>query len=141
MSCIKRDKRDDVFSRLVRERAGWCCEHCGKYYPEGNRQGLHCSHLFSRRHRATRWDPHNCFAHCFSCHQYLGGNPVVFADWAEKRLGAGMIDLLREKAHSVIKLKKPDLEELYKHLKAELKAMESKRAGGERGRIEFAAWI
>jgi len=141
MSCIKRDKRDDVFSKLVRERAGWCCEHCGKYYPEGNRQGLHCSHLFSRRHRATRWHPANAFAHCYNCHQYLGGNPVVFAGWAEKQLGAGMIDLLREKAHSVIKLKKPDLEELYKHLKAELKAMESKRASGERGRIEFAAWI
>lgn len=141
MSAIKRDKRDTVFSTLIRERVNWTCEHCGKYYPEGNRQGLHCSHLFGRRHRGTRWHPDNAFAHCFSCHQYLGSNPVVFARWAEDQLGHGLVEILREKAHGVTKMTKRDLEDLYQHLRGELKTMQQARSDGDMGRIEFEAWI
>lgn len=137
MAAIKRDKRDEVFSMLVRERAGWTCEACGKYYPEGQRQGLHCSHIFSRRHRATRWSPDNAAAHCFSCHQRLGGDPVEFARWAETYLGEGRLRLLREKAHSICKLTKADLEDIYKHLKAEHKRISGLRSNGVAGRIEF----
>ncbi len=114
---IKRNKIDILFSKLVRQRDDWTCTACGKYYPEGRRQGLHCSHIFSRRHTATRWSFDNAVAHCFACHQRLGENPVDFTRWAEDRFGKGFIELLREKAHSVCKMTKAEKEELYQHLK------------------------
>lgn len=139
MGLIKTDKIDKVFSLLVRERPGWVCECCGKYYPEGQRQGLHCSHIFSRRHKATRWDPSNAAAHCFSCHQRLGGDPVEFHYWAQSHLGSGPLEIVREKAHSIVRLRKHDLEDIYRHLKSEYDRMMKLRANGETGRIEFEA--
>ncbi len=84
---VRRDPLDDLFSKLVRERANWCCEKCGKYHPEGTRRSLHCSHFFSRRKRSTRWDPRNAAAHCFKCHQELGENPIEFTKWIKAYLG------------------------------------------------------
>lgn len=141
MGGIKRDKRDAVFSDLVRMRVEYCCEVCGKHYPEGTRQGIHCSHLFGRRYRGTRWHPDNAFSMCMSCHQTLGENPVEFHMWARQKLGDGLIDILREKAHAVTKLKPSDLEELYKHLKGEHKKMLAARNAGQTGRLEFEGWL
>lgn len=141
MSAIKRDMCDDLFSKLVRERADWTCECCGKYFPEGeSRQGLHCSHFYSRRHKATRWHPDNAFAHCFHCHQSLGEDPHEFSVWATLKLGSGLVSLIREKALSVFRMKKHDKEDLKKHLKEQWKIMQAKRKAGETGRIEFESW-
>ena len=38
---LKRDPLDAVFSDLVRERADWTCECCGKYFPERKGSGIH----------------------------------------------------------------------------------------------------
>src|SRR3990167_1019129 len=84
---VKRDKRDAIFSLLVRERAGWRCERCGKQFSREDGQGLHCSHFISRRHRSTRWHPDNAAAHCFSCHQWLGEHPLDFTIWIKAYLG------------------------------------------------------
>ena len=114
---MKRDKRDVVFSNLVRRRAGWKCERCGKAYVEGSAQGLDCSHFYGRRHRSTRWHPDNAFAHCRGCHQYLGSNPAIFAEWVKDQLGETRYDWLRYRHNLVMKYTKADLEDLYKHLK------------------------
>lgn len=137
---IKRTKHDDVFSKLVRERAGWTCEACDKYHPEGQRQSLHCSHIFSRRHKATRWHPDNAVAHCFSCHQRLGENPVEFTQWAEEKLGRERLERLQQRARQVVKMTKHDLEDLYQHMRAQYGQMLEQRKAGEVGRIEFEAW-
>lgn len=50
---LKRDKFDDVFSQLVRERTDWSCDYCGRTFHH-ERQKLHCSHFKSRRHKANR---------------------------------------------------------------------------------------
>ena len=142
---MKRDALDDLFSKLVRERAGWCCEACGKYYPEGQRQGLHCSHHYSRRHNATRWEPLNASAHCFSCHQHLSGNPVLFAYWIKTHLerlyGPHAFGALEEKHQSIVKLTRADKAELKAHMKAELKRLQDERAAGTQGRIEFVGYL
>jgi len=39
---------DKYFSLCIRERSDWTCEYCGNGYRH-KPQGLHCSHLFSRR--------------------------------------------------------------------------------------------
>lgn len=138
---VKRDKHDIIFSDLVRMRVNWSCEVCGKFFPEGTRQGLHCSHLFGRRYRGTRWCPDNAFSMCFRCHQTLGENPVDFHIWARQRLGDGLIDILREKSQRVTKLKKNDLEAMHKHYKDEFKRIEILRKLGETGRLEFAGFL
>lgn len=41
---------DDIWSRLVKDKAKWTCEHCGI---RGVR--MEAAHVVGRRHRATRW--------------------------------------------------------------------------------------
>lgn len=120
---IRIDKRDQVFSKLIRLRSRWNCDRCGRYFPQGH--GLQCSHFFSRRHQATRYDPDNAAAHCFTCHQQLGENPVAFAAWIRGYLGDVRYEALQERHRRIVKRTKADAEALYQHLKGELKALEA----------------
>ena len=134
---IRRDVADDLFSKLVRERANWCCETCGKYFPEDRRQGLHCSHIFSRRHKAIRWHPDNAIAECFGCHQKGSGNPVEHFYALETILGRGKIDRMRIASAGVLKVPSWYKKEIVKKLKSELTRVLAEREQGNNGRIEF----
>jgi len=139
---IKINPADQWFSKCIRERANWTCEHCLTVYERGA-QGLHCSHLFGRRAYAIRFCPDNAFAHCFGCHQKLGSNPVDFTLWATAKIGQGMIDILTEKKNdiSLAKLHKKNTKEVAAHYKREYAVMLDKRADGHIGRIEFPAYL
>ncbi len=138
---MKRDKRDRVFSFLIRERASWTCERCQTYYPEGYRSGLECSHIFGRRNTRTRWHPDGAAAHCTGCHMYLTRNPTEFRDWAIEYLGEGRYEMLKERKNDTrLKYSQAEKESLYRHLKSELKRLESLRAEGKQGRLEFEAY-
>lgn len=126
---IRTDKCDAVFSKLIRLRDGYTCQRCKRYFVDGH--GLQASHFYSRRHQATRYDPDNCCAHCFACHQYLGANPIEFARWIEGYLGSGRYALLTEKHQRIVKRTKREKEELYQHLKAELVKLELAEARGQ----------
>lgn len=119
---IRIDKRDTVFSKLIRLRARFNCEKCGRYFPQGH--GLQCSHFFGRRHMSTRWDPDNAAAHCFVCHMRFGENPIEFTAWIKQYLGDGRYDMLTERHRRIVKRTKHDLEFLYQHLKQQLAALE-----------------
>ena len=138
---MKRDKHDALFSKLIRERPNWTCEACQKYYPEGQRQGLHCSHFFTRSRKAVRWFPYNAAAHCYSCHTRLGGSPLNFADWIRDYLDNWWPDFPRSElsrlSNLTVRWRKKDMEELYEEMKSELNRMESIRKHGFTGRIEF----
>ena len=114
----RRDKTDVLFSNLIRRRAKWTCQVCGRYFPEGARQGLHCSHHFSRRKKSVRFSPINASAACFHCHQTLGENPVLFHEWIAGHLGPEKFAALKIQAERVIRLKKHDLVEIHANLKA-----------------------
>lgn len=137
---IKRDVCDDLFSKLVRERAGWKCESCGKYYEEGNRNGLHCSHYFGRRYRGTRWHPDNAWSHCYGCHAKFEGDPYMFTKWVTERIGCGLVEILRERAYAITKIKPQDKKAMATHFRAELKRLQALRASGNVGRLEFEPW-
>lgn len=121
---IKRDKRDIVFSKFIRTRARWCCDYCLRDFSH-NKGGLHCSHVFGRRHKGTRWDPQNAFAHCIKCHKYLEENPLIFAEWVKGKIGQEKYDRLLLKHHKPTHFTKFDLEMIYKDLKEMLKKEES----------------
>ncbi len=134
---IKRNKRDILFSNLVRERAEWRCERCDKYFPEGHRSGLECSHFFTRSRKSVRWHPLNAAAHCTGCHTHLGGNPMEFADWIRDHLGKQRSAVLRACSGQLTRLKKHDLAIIHVNLKASWEHMQHLRAVGETGRLEF----
>lgn len=127
---IKRDTSDIVFSELVRERADWKCETCGKYYPPERRQGLHCSHIFSRRHQGTRHCLDNAIAQCFGCHQKFGGDPVVFTEWAQNHLGPDRFERLRIKAMTITKFTKADKLAIHIDLKRQLQELKMRKLTG-----------
>ena len=139
MKKIKIQKVDSIFSKCTRERTNWCCEVCNTYYPESRRQGIHCSHFFSRRHYSVRWHPLNVAAHCYSCHTNLGGNPIEFTEWIRNHLGDRYDELLELK-NSPVRFRDRDRKEMYHHFKSELARMQDLRINGESGRIEFSPW-
>lgn len=136
---MKHSPADAAFSKCVRERADWICEKCGKQYEEGS-MGLHCSHIFSRRHRTIRWCGDNAQALCFSCHQWFGGNPADSGLWVTDLLGEGHMALLREKKDCGIKVPKTEEKEIAKHYRTQLEKIKSERSDGKTGRIEFESY-
>jgi hypothetical protein len=135
---IKVSVADSAFSKCVRERANWSCEKCGKGFPEGSRQGLHCSHYFGRRNASTRHEPINGFALCVGCHGYLGEHPHEHCEWVKSRLGPIAYNVLVEKRQQILrKSERATDRELAKHFRGELARMQKLRAQGETGRIEF----
>lgn len=133
---LKRDKFDTVFSNLVRERADWTCDYCGRTFHH-EKQKLHCSHFKSRRHKSTRYHPYNAFSHCIGCHRQLGEDPYEFTRHAEITYGEMTIDRVAHLAALSMRLKPWQMDEIYQHMKSELKRMTSLREQGVTGRIEF----
>ncbi len=134
---MKLKKRDIAFSQLVRMRANWTCERCGKHYGEGRRQGLDCSHFFGRSRRSVRFHPLNAASHCRGCHSYLGANPIEFREWIKKYLGEPKYTVLVHLANARMRFSKAILEDVYQHLKSELMRMTKLRKDGFAGRIGF----
>lgn len=99
---IKLDGVDKLFSLYIRRRDAWTCQKCGTAYPEGS-QGLHCSHVFSRRHKSIRWEPLNAKALCFSCHMWFGGNPVEAYRWLEEYLGPEKLEELEQMKNELVR--------------------------------------
>lgn len=98
---------DTLCALYIKARAGYKCERCGKQYKRGD-VGLHWSHIVSRRHHATRWDTRAAVAHCFGCHSLLGGNPLLFAEWAIEYLGQDVVDELRILSNQPARLRDVD---------------------------------
>lgn len=131
----KSDKVDKLFSKLIRLRDDGLCQRCGQHESEVK---LDCSHFFSRRHQATRHDPDNACAHCFTCHQYLGGNPIIFSTWIRSYLGETRYEMLYAKHSTIKKRTKREKEELYQHLKQQFETLQwAKNTGGECNLVAF----
>lgn len=137
MGGIKRTKIDAVFSDLIRERADWTCQNCGKHFPERKGAGLHCSHYFGRRGVSTRHHGDNCYALCYACHLRLGSNPHEHYAFVYGQLGEPRYDSLVLRAHAPMKRTKAEWDELYEHLKAQLAYLRRRRKEGEVGLVEF----
>ena len=141
MAGIKRTPLDAVFSDLVRERADWTCEVCGKEFPDRKGAGLHCSHFFGRRGLSTRHSGMNCTAMCYGCHQRLGSNPHEFRSFMFKHLGEPNYDELVLRANTPYKRSKFEKKEMEAHFKAQLAYIRRRRReNGETGVIPFVEW-
>lgn len=78
---IKRTHTDNLFSKYIRERAGWECQHpkCEKKFDKNNgkeSRKLHCCHIgYGRGHIPTRWNEYNCLALCNYHHDWVDQHP------------------------------------------------------------------
>lgn len=140
MSLIKRSPADAAFSDCVRERADYTCERCQTIY-RTRPQGLHCAHVYSRRHKSVRHHADNAVALCYSCHNWAGGNPIEFTRWIEQHLGEARLEMLWARKESPMKFNKAMDAECAKHYREQLSMMRRRRADGETGRVEFESWI
>ena|SRR3990167_286321 len=66
---IKIRPADKLFSEYIRRRDKWTCQNCLR---KPDKQGLHCSHYWSRGRESVRFEPDNCLSLCFYCHLKLG---------------------------------------------------------------------
>ena len=95
---ISVSKRDREFAQLIKERDDFVCRKCYHGYSPGDR-GIQAAHLFSRRYRATRWDPQNAFTLCTHCHlAWAHTRSLEFHVWARKELGDAVYEALAERA-------------------------------------------
>lgn len=93
MPKIKLDRADTLFSLWVRTRDGWVCQRCGKYYAPPT-SSIQCSHFVGRGKEGTRFEPKNCDALCFGCHQYFTSHPAEHYAWQVARKGQATVDKL-----------------------------------------------
>lgn len=136
---MKRSPADDAFSKCIRSANNYICEKCGAVHDKRS-SGLHCSHIFGRRHRTIRWCKDNAQALCFGCHKWFGENPADSGIWLAELLGESHLDLLREKRDSMIKVSKIEEKEIAAHYRQQLKEIEEKRNQGQKGYIDFVSW-
>lgn len=95
---MKRTAADALFSRQIRERDDFTCQRCGAVYLPNSR-GLHCAHMYTRRIKATRFDPDNACACCYGCHAFLDSHPYEKLMFFHARLGVLAFDALSARAH------------------------------------------
>lgn len=136
---IKIKPCDKWFSWCIRGANDWRCERCNGAFEEGT-QGLHCSHIFSRRHRTIRWCKDNAQSLCANCHQWFGGNPVESGDWVKRYMGQHTIDNLLEKKRRYYKISKSQEKEIAAFYKNQYEQIKEKRMNGETGYIDFESY-
>ena len=148
---IKRDAADVWFSKCVRLRARWRCEVCDINFKKARQlqpskqftpsdTGLHCSHYFGRRHKATRTEPLNCISACMACHTRLGANPHEYYSFMHELLGEEVYDIIAEKHRQLIPKAAYPVKEIAKHFKSEYFRQVAESETHD-GRLEFRGWV
>lgn len=139
MSSVKRTAPDRHFSDAIRESHDYTCLNCGT---EGrNSKGMmDCAHVFSRKHRSTRWTVANAVCLCRSCHQKMHDRPLVFAELVKRYLGEKAYDRLMLAHNKPKKIPKWQEKEIAAHYKNQVKVLEEMRLAGWRGIIDLEDW-
>lgn len=114
---------DALWANTVKEKAGWKCEHCGRYDSR-----MEAAHVVGRRHRATRWGTHDSVhkydlcGHCLChvCHQQYDEHGPLEPVIIDKTIGRERKIVLQRLA--VIRVAKgqvfEDIEEILKKERA-----------------------
>jgi hypothetical protein len=116
------DKRlDAAWSELVKLRANYQCEVCGKT------KNLNSHHIWSRIRKSVRWDVQNGVCLCVGCHvgpKSAHKDPMWFADWIRRKRGEDWYNMMTLRANSTGKRMKFEKELLLKELKKEIRKLQ-----------------
>ena len=93
---------DNLWSKLVKEKAHHICERCGK------RESLNSHHVFGRRSYSVRWDIDNGVCLCASCHRFSSvfsahETPTLFTEWVIKKRGRRWYTKLDKRHNEIYK--------------------------------------
>ncbi len=80
---------DRLTSIIVRRRDRRCVT-CG------TSQGLQCSHFYSRRYLAIRFDLRNCNAMCGTCNRRHNHDPFPYMEFMQEKYGPDVVAELHE---------------------------------------------
>ncbi len=105
-----RRKADKLWSDLVKQRAGFKCELCGRSGVK-----LESHHIISRREYTTRWTLSNGLCVCHACHLKAHQNPLWLGEQAEKLRGKEKMEALLTATYYLAK--KVDYENVIEALK------------------------
>jgi hypothetical protein len=114
---------DRLFSLLVRQKAAneiglaKCCT-CGAIH---HWRRLQNGHFISRGNKSTRFDEKNTGAQCVSCNIFSQGRQFEFAQYLDKKYGAGISEAMLFKSKMITKRNAFDLKYMIAEFKAELK--------------------
>lgn len=116
------NKLDRVFSQYIRMRDSkeynfkyFRCPTCGRVLPV---EKADCSHYFSRRHMATRFDPDNCVAECAYDNRFNSSHLHRMGQYLRRKLGDQRFELLEWKHSQTRKWTVWELDELMMYYKA-----------------------
>ena len=138
---VKRDKLDDIFSKVIREAYDYCCQSCHVSYRHDPGY-MHCAHVHTRKHRNTRWDAEiGAVALCARCHRRYTDYPLEWADFCRGFFGDSNYADIKRRAWEVRKFTKAEREEMYQHYKAQLKYMQRRRLEGAEGVLPIVTWL
>lgn len=95
---------DRITSIIVRRRDGRCVT-CG------SRRNLQCSHFYSRRYLAIRFDFTNCNSMCSTCNKRHNFNPFPYVRFMNSRYGPDAVGRLHALRMAVRKVTDDELRE------------------------------
>jgi len=104
-------KLDKLWAEIVKIRAGYRCQRCGK-----KSNNLQAHHICGRRKYSTRWVIENGVALCAACHILVQENFVEASELVKKVLEKEVYEALKKRAEMVIKYTTNELEELLQML-------------------------
>jgi hypothetical protein len=101
----------DRLTSLIVGRRDRRCVTCGC------RRNLQCSHFYSRRHLATRFDLRNCNAMCVDCNRRHNSDPTPYLRFMNERYGLEVVAELDRMRAETQKVTDEELIETLKRLK------------------------
>lgn len=126
-------KADEAFSRYIRLRDSkeygfkyFKCPTCGRILPF---EQADCSHYFSRRSNATRFDEDNCMAECSYDNRFNAEHLHKLREALIRRIGEQRFQLLEWKHNQTKKWTDFELQELIKHYRSLNKKMMAEKIG------------
>ena len=80
----------DKYTSIIVRRRDRRCVTCG------GRRSLQCSHFYSRRYLAIRFDLRNCNAMCGPCNRRHNSNPFPYMTFMQEKYGPDVVAQLHE---------------------------------------------
>jgi hypothetical protein len=112
------NRLDKLFSEAIR-KAGKC-EASGQGQMTCSQQ-LQAAHIFSRSHKATRWDLENAVCMCSAHHLFWAHKePYEFMTFVEMKKGKEVLEKLHSKARTIAKYSIEDLLDIEIKLRGQL---------------------
>lgn len=98
-------KLDELWSKYVKEKAGYKCEYCKEegrqIYPQG--VWLEAAHIIGRTYRATRWLLLNGMCLCSGCHRSYDEHRPEEANIRKIVIGEDRYEFLRQQKQIIAK--------------------------------------